>query len=295
MATRGVGFLDRLRGRRASPTQTIGTNGAAVFSGYVEHNEKAGEIANHDRRYQTYSNILANTSIVAAGVRYFLNLVSKAEWSFTPSEADTDGRYAELVEQMLTKDPTTPWHRIVRRAAMYRFYGFSVQEWTAVRREDGLLTFLDVEPRAQVTIDRWDVEPGGRVVGVLQRSPQTQQEIYLPIQKLMYIVDDTLNDSPEGLGLFRHLVAPAARLNRYEQLEGFGFETDLRGIPVGRAPFTELARLVEAGEITEQQRGQIEAPLRKFIESHIRDPKLGILLDSMTYETSDESARPSNG
>ena len=129
--------------------------------------------------------------------------------------------------------------------------------------------------------------------GVLQRSPQTQREIYLPREKLLYMVDDTLNDSPEGLGLFRHLVAPAKRLERYEQLEGFGFETDLRGIPIGRAPFGALADLVQRGEISNEQRVQIEAPLRKFIKSHIKDPKLGLLLDSVTYETSDEAARPS--
>ena len=119
---------------------------------------------------------------------------------------------------------------------MYRFYGFSIQEWTARRRDDGFLTFADIAPRSQRTIERWDVDEAGQVLGALQRSPQTQEEIYLPREKLLYIVDDTLNDSPEGLGLFRHLVAPSRRLKRYEQLEGFGFETDLRGIPIGRSP-----------------------------------------------------------
>ena len=133
----------------------------------------------------------------------------------------------------------------------------------------------------------------GRVLGALQRSPQTQEEIYLPREKLLYIVDDTLNDSPEGLGLFRHLAAPSRRLKRYEQLEGFGFETDLRGIPVGRVPFTLLAEMVSQGDITAEQRKSIEAPLREFIEKHIKTPALGLILDSMTYETRDESGRPS--
>ncbi len=293
MATPLDAFLSRFRPRRPKATETVGTPGVAIYGGYVEEREKSKDLGSHDARYRTYSDILANTSIVAAGTRYFLNLVAKAEWSFTPSENDSDGRFAELAESMLTDDPGTPWHRIVRRAAMYRFYGFSIQEWTARRRDDGLLTFADVAPRAQFTIERWDVEETGGVQGVLQRSPQTQREIYLPREKLLYMVDDTLNDSPEGLGLFRHLVAPAKRLERYEQLEGFGFETDLRGIPIGRAPFGALADLVQRGEISNEQRVRIEAPLRKFIKSHIKDPRLGLLLDSVTYETSDEAARPS--
>ena len=272
----------------------MGSPGVAIYSGYVEDREKSKDLASRDARYRTYSEIFANTSIVAAGTRYFLNLIAKAEWSFTPSDEDSDGKFAELAESMLTEDPETSWHRIVRRAGMYRFYGFSVQEWTARRREDGLLTFSDIAPRAQITIERWDVDNAGSVLGVLQRNPQDHREIYLPREKLFYMVDDTLNDSPEGLGIFRHLAAPAKRLERYEQLEGFGFEMDLRGIPIGRAPFSDLAKMVEKGTLSNAERIKIEAPLREFIEKHIKNPKLGLLLDSMTYETSDDAARPSN-
>ena len=294
MASLVDSFLSRLRPRRAVPTKTLGTHGVAIYGGYVAEGEKSKDLASHDARYRTYSEILADTSIVSAGVRYFLNLAAKANWSFTPSEADTDGAFATLAEAMLTKDPLTPWHRIVRRLSMYRLYGFSILEWTAGRRDDGLLTFADVEPRAQRTIERWDVDETGKVIGAVQRSPQTQEEIYLPREKIAYIVDDSLHDSPEGLGLFRHLVSPARRLQRYEQLEGFGFETDLRGIPIGKGPFAELANKVELGQISDEQRQAIERPMLDFITKHIKTPNIGLLLDSMTYETSDDAARPSN-
>ena len=128
----------------------------------------------------------------------------------------------------------------------------------------------------------------------IQESPQTRREIYLAREKLLYLVDDTLSDSPEGLGLFRHLVSPAKRLERYEQLEGFGFETDLRGIPVVRLPLTLLNQQTKEGELSESQRTQMIAPFQQFAENHIRNPKLGLLLDSMTYETKDQAERPSN-
>lgn len=287
-------FLSRFRRPGGGPTRTLGAPGTAIFGGFVQSNEKNPNLNVHGERYKTYSEILANASIVAAGTRYFLNLVAKAEWTLEASEADADSRFAELAEEMLMEDPATPWHRIVRRSAMYRFYGFSVQEWTARRRDDGLLTFKDVAPRAQLTIEKWDMDVEGGILGAIQRSPQTQQDLYLPRSKLLYLVDDTLSDSPEGLGLFRHLVEPAQRLFRYEQLEGFGFETDLRGIPIGRAPFTNLAKMVERGEISDAQRIAIEAPLVKFVENHIKTAKIGMLLDSITYEAKDEAGRASN-
>ena len=287
-------FVSRLRPARVKPTETLGVPGAVIYGGYIEERERNPNLASHEARYRAYADILTNTSIVAAGVRYFVNLVGGASWSFTPSEDDFDGYYADLAQAALTADPVTPWHRVIRRAAMYRFYGFSIQEWTAGRRADGLLTFADIAPRAQSTIERWDVDAAGLVLGAIQESPQTRREIYLPREKLLYLVDDTLNDSPEGLGLFRHLVSPARRLARYEQLEGVGFETDLRGIPVGRAPLSELARMVENKELTAAQMAQLEEPLRQFVRSHVRgNPELGLYLDSLTYQTSNEAQAPS--
>lgn len=279
--------------RRVGSTQTAGVRGVRIIGGFIDEEELNKELRGI-KRYKTFSNLLANVSIVAAGTRYFLNLIAKAQWKFEPSEDDKDGEFADRVEKMLTDDPLTPWHRVVRRSAMYRFYGFSVQEWTARRDDDGFLTFKDIAPRPQITIERWDVNEEGRVEGLVQTNPNTQEDVFLPRAKLVYLVDDTLSDSPEGLGIFRHLAQPGARLKRYEQLEGFGFETDLRGIPIARGPFTELAKMEEAGEISKEQREKIELPMRTFIEKHVKTPSLGLLLDSITYRDEGETASPSS-
>ena len=280
--------------RRASPTEVVGVPGVAIYAGFPVSEEISKDLADPEQRYRTYGNILANTPIVAAGVRYFLNTVGAAKWTWTPAEDDASGEYAERLQEMLTEDMATPWERVVRRAAMYRFFGFSVQEWTARRHEDGHYTLADIAPRPQKTIYRWDVDETGKVLGAIQRDPQTSVDLYLPRTKLLYVVDDSLNDGPEGLGLFRHLVAPAKRLERYEQLEGYGFESDLRGVPVGYAPFTELARMVKDQTLDQTDRERIEKPLREFISKHIVTPNRGLLLDSAVYTSEDETGRPIN-
>ena len=285
------GFFNRTP--KPKPTDTAGVPGTVIIGGYIQDDEKNAKLTGQEK-YRTYSNLLVNVAIVGTGVRYFLNLVSKANWQVEPADESTQAlEFAEKVENMMT-DMVTPWHRVVRRASMYRFYGFSIQEWTAKKNDDGSITFLDIAPRPQITIDRWDTEKDGTVIGVCQRSLTTFEEIYLPRSKLVYMVDDTLNDSPEGLGLFRHIVEPATRLVRYQQLEGFGFETDLRGIPVGRAPIAELDEQVRAGIIDVAKRTEILEPLTRFIKDHIKHPQLGLLLDSVTYESEDEASRPSN-
>lgn len=286
-------LLGGRRDQRVRPTQTLGHMGTAIFGGYVVENEKDRKLSDRER-YRTFSEILANCSIAAASVRYFLNLSAKASWTFEPADHPRGEELAELTEEALTQDPQTSWTRIVRRTAMYRFYGFSLQEWTARRRQDGMMTFLDVAPRAQITIERWDVNTDGSVNGVVQRNPQDQQETYLPRGKLVYAVDDTLNDSPQGLGLLRHVVEPARRLDRYEQLEGFGFETDLRGIPIGRAPYAELRRAVADGSLSEVDATAAVNAIETFLKKHIKNPELGLMLDSEVYATIDDAQRPSN-
>ena len=287
---------DTKQSRRLRSTETIGTIGVAIYSGYVDDREKSGELTRHNR-YTTYADILSNTSIAAAGIRYYANLCGGAEWTFQPSEMDADGMYAELAESILMLGGITNWTRVVRRAAMYRFYGFSVQEWTAVRRGDGWLGYSDIAPRAQSTIERWDA-PSGIVQGVYQRSPQDGKELYIPRDKVLYIVDDTLSDSPEGMGLFRHLVSPSKRLARYEQLEGEGFETDLRGIPIARVPISELReQLKMEGLSNEAINAEIEklaAPLKNAVSNHIRKHDTGFMLDSQTYRNEDASGSPSS-
>ncbi len=284
---------------KPAPTETLGTSGAIVSGGFLITGEKDHRLIG-TQKYTTYSDLLANISIVAAGVRYFLNLVAKAKWKVEPAldkddeTASSDEAKAKAKEvEKIFKETDTPWHRIVRRSAMYRFYGFSIQEWTAEAREDGVIGFKDVASRPQKTITQWDVDEFGKVHGMVQQNPLTFKDIYLPREKTVYIVDDSLNDDPEGLGLFRHIVESSKRLQRYEALEGFGYETDLRGIPIARAPLSALNQLVADGVITAAQRTVMEQPILNFLKNHIKNPELGMMLDSSPYRGLDEAGTPS--
>jgi len=282
-----------------APEKQQGEPGSRLYGGYPDEQEKNPALTGR-AKYKTFSNILANVSIVAAGTRYFLNILSEPAWKVEPARFGDDDeptpeseRIAKLIADIMA-DMETPWHKVIRRAAMYRFYGFSVQEWVAKRRPDGVTGYLDVEARPQITIEKWSEDDTGRVNGMIQRSPLSGEELDIQRGKTIYLVDDTLNDSPEGIGLFRHLVKPAAELDRLEQLEGFGFETDLRGMPIGRAPIAELEKQVKRKEITSQIKELILAPLRKMISNPIKSAKNGMLLDSLTYQTTDDKRNPSS-
>ena len=286
------------RFKRTVPATTEeGTTGAYETGGYLVTEEKNPALRGGEK-WRTYGNLLANVAIVAAGTRAFLNLLGKSAWTLIPAEMDSEAdatrakEAADLVDGVLN-DMRRPWSRVVRRSGMYRFYGFSIQEWTAKRRPDGTIGLLDVAPRPAATIERWKLDPAGNVEGLTQKHPKTQEEHFLPRGKVVHIVDDAISDSPEGVGLFRHLVASNQRMARYQLLEAYGFETDLKGIPIARIPYGVLAKRVKDGDLSEAERLAIVKPVEDFVAQHIKNPALGLGLDSAPYRDMGPNLTPS--
>lgn len=273
---------------RVTPMREMGTAGFRIYSGYVDHAERDAGLKG-DQRWRTFADIATNTSIVAAGVRLFLELVASVEWS-TEAAEDVAGadEAAEFVERAMD-DLATGWSRLIRRLCLYRFHGFVTHEWIAIRRGDGAINFRDIEVRPVETIERWDVDEFGAILGVWQESPQTLREHYIPRGKLVYLVDDTLTDNPEGLGLFRHLAEPAARLKRYLNLEKIGFERDFRGLPVGRAPLLELQQAVREGKLTAEESNVLVESLYKFVRMQMKAEDSSIVLDSAPYKAATDT------
>lgn len=286
----------------AAPTRTIGSNRTTTSDyGYVVERADAALNLVGTRRYETYQAMVRDVAIVAAGVRLFVNLVANAVWTVNPPE-DLEGadeataqEYADTAYAMLF-DMTSSWSTVVRKLAMFRFIGFAVMEWTAKRRDDGAIGLLDIEHRPQQTIIRWVRDEGGTVEAVVQRVPGGKEAL-LPRGKIVYAVDDTLSDNPEGVGLFRHLAAVADRLELFMGLEEIGFANDLRGIPIARAPLAELREeLNKYPEGTEEykaalaKRNAMVAPLHEFLDKHVRNSEQGVMLPSDTYESTGADA-----
>lgn len=279
---------------RTAPTQELGVGGSRIYGGYLQSGEKDADLRG-TTKYTTYSELLANVAIVAASARLFVSMVGGAEWKFEPAKdpetdepSDESIRLAKETEDLLTRKLGTPWHRVVRRLSMYRMYGFAIAEWVAQRLDDGRIGFKKVATRPQVTIERWFTDPHGEVQGVAQVDPQTGKEFVIPRAKMIYLVDNAMSDTPEGLGLFRHIVDSGRRLRRYFQLEGYGYESDMRGIPVGRAPLAELDGMVERKEMSKEKAQELLDGMASFLSDHVKNPALGLMIDSTPYRNSGE-------
>lgn len=285
-----AGFVSQISNARvpAKPYSEQGVAGYGVYGGYLSSPEKNPAL-NGPNRWVTAADLLSNVSIIAASVRYTLNLISRPRWKADPVSDKAEAKqYAEFVEEVINGIDTS-WSRIIRRSAVYRFHGFNLQEWVAVKRDDGKIGIASLDQRPAHTITKWDCDENGGILGVIQVSPQTGQEIYLPRSKLVYLVDDALTDRPDGLGWFRQLAEPAQRLRRYLKLETMGYERDLAGIPIGRAPLQRIEQLVLDGKLQRKDADSMIAALRNFVSMQAKEPSTGLLLDSEPFRAKTES------
>lgn len=269
--------------KRVKPFSEAGVTGATVVGGWLQDRERNPKLT-YLQRNTRYEEVMANIAVVGAGIRYFTSLAASVEWSVEPSETDTDGQYAEILERAMDSVDQS-WSDVVKHALMYRYLGFSVSELVALKDGDGTILLKSIEHRPQRTIKQFDVDEYGTVLGFGQQSPTSGQTFYIPRAKTLYLVDSLIDDSPAGMGILRHVFESCERLKAYLQTESFGFSKDLRGIPVGRIPYSELNKAVSNGEITQDQANIAIQAMEKLVRSSRKLPDTGIILDSKTYES----------
>ena len=293
-----------------------GTGGTISIGGYLLSSELNAKLSSVTSRTKLYDELSLNVAIVATGLRYFSSLISGINWSVTPAKdikkkgdpkkgegdevktsSDKAKEYADLISQNLNK-LNVPWYRVVRTCSQFKWVGFSVQECIAERMDDlapGYIGIGRVENRPQATMERWILEPqSNEVLAWEQRDPNGVETFELDRDRCIYMVDDTLTNSPDGVGMLRHVVELCDQLRRLEQLELWAYETDLRGVPIARAPTAVLDMMVQRGTMTRADADLKLEGIKNFVSNHFRSPNLGLLLDSGAYTGQDATKTPSS-
>jgi hypothetical protein len=289
-----LGFSGAIDKKPVAPLREMGVSNVQVFGGFLATAERARQLQGQEK-FRTYNDIVSNCSIVAASIRFYSNVLTNSEWKVNaPDDSAAAQQYADFVEDVMYGMESS-WDRIIRRAAGFKFSGCSVNEWTARRTENGQIVYRNIEARAPGTITQWDLDEQGNVQGFVQRDPNTQEEVYLPRAKTIYLVDDMLSDQPDGLGLLRHCAEPAERLKAYQILEQRGYERDLRGIPIGHAPYAELADW--AGDDPERlaRAQQHTSAIENFVSMQVKGESTGVVLDSRTYTSQSDTGNSVTG
>lgn len=293
----------------AKAKQAEGWDGVSALGGYVQLGE-ADRSLTGTQRWKTAADMYRRPP-VAIWARLRAALFSGVKWTATPNEAggkDAD-RGVEILEQGLlnarlgTGASMKPWSAVAARSInAAAALGHSVHATAVGRRKDGLVVFTDIAARPAHTIDRWlraRVDDETTPFVAVEQCTSTGRRIPIALDEALYFVNDngTNSDSPLGVGMLFLIAERVRRLSVYEPLEGTELASSMGGIPITRAPLSEMtARLKKdlgkdpnaatkiAAAIAEKTRA-----LRDFVAKRLKDPsKLAWFeLDSVTYQGSD--------
>lgn len=283
------------------PTKPSGSDGVASYGGFLVSGERDPRLVGTSK-WITYDNATLNIAIVASAINVWTQLGGSAKWSVKPNKRggkDAE-RAADIVrEGLLEAQMSTPWRQVVRRQMMKKFRGFALHEVVIRRRSDDVVIVADLLDRPAWTVHRWnkpDDQSGWLGLEQLTRFGDTK---YVERERLFYSVENTLGSSPEGVGLLRQIAEPARVLELYQRWEGIGLQTDLRGIPIARAPFGALRNQIDPNKVMNEVevRAAIASAVKfmtDFLENHNKRSDQGICLDSETYRSLDAADSPSS-
>lgn len=289
-----AGFWKSLFNRSSpKPSSLEGSDGVIAHGGWIASDERSPDLDSPRARFTTFGTAINDSTVIASAAHYMVDLVASARWTITENqEAGADGvKAAKIVTDGVIEAKTQqPWETTIGQAAMSPLMGFSLHEWCQRRRKDGMIVLGDIQSIPQWTIARWD--KGDNDVSPLRGVEQWVPGLltgpkWLSRRKLLYVRDQKITNKPDGLGLLRHVIKKWKVLERYELLEAFGFEGDLRGIPFGKAPYTAIKEYAVTNKKDAQWVKDQTSALRTFIESHIKNPGLGLILDSEVFRTKD--------
>lgn len=182
-------------------------------------------------------------AVLGAGLSTLRLLMQRAPLRVKP--ASDDGRalaVATFLEECLD-DMRRTWAAWSREADSFLTFGWSLSEVVLKKRDgvgsaysDGRWGLADLAPRAQETLQTWDVTPQGDVLAFNQASPTTGKTVRIPLERCIHLAYDARKGNPEGRSLLRSAYVDWYHGKRVLQFEGIGVERDLCGVPVMRAP-----------------------------------------------------------
>jgi hypothetical protein len=295
-----VGWFSSTPPAEPAPTKPEGSDGVSSFGGlYFGGGQERHPALAGAQKWTTYDNAVATHLTVAAMARVWGALLAGTKWCV--EESPRGGRRAvqatDLVrEGLIDARMDLPWGQVVAKAGFgAKFRGFAIFEQVLRRRSDGRLVTARLDHRPQHTIARWDKPDEHSPWRGAWQETSGGGAFYLHRERLLYVVDSLLGDTPDGVGVLRHLVEPVERYRRFDQLEGWGFEFSLHGIPVARVPIASLVEQAAQDLGCDRRDKRVESYVRARIQSvldfasnHARNPELALTLDSAPYLGTDE-------
>jgi hypothetical protein len=258
----------------------LGVAGTSTRNGTLKADELQPELRGK-RAIRAYRQMRDNDATIGAALYAVEQMLRDVPIKVVPSDdSDTAKVEAEFVESVL-EDMDHSLDDHISEALSFLTFGFAAFEVVYKRRigpyekspkkcskfTDGRIGIRKIAPRAQWTINRFDVDQqSGDLYGFHQDVSSGFGTNYIPMRKAILYRTTTINGDPSGRSILRNAYAAYERLNAIQQYEAIGIERELAGIPHAEVPAEYLS--ADATEAQQAVLNQMKEILRdlKFNE-----------------------------
>ncbi len=226
----------------------VGLGGFKQYGGYVF--DDLDQRLNGVQGRRVYREMKDNDATVGAFLYACTSLIRAVDWHVDPAENDHDHQYAEWFKDTLFNMPEMTWDDTIGEIVEALAFGFSLLEIVGGKKPDGTIGLRKLAPRAQESIDRWEMDQTGNVItGVWQLPPNGGGLLFIPLSKLLHFTTCYAKGNPEGRSVLRNAYKSYYFVDKIENIEAIGIERDLAGLPVMYAPTDVLADPAKKSEL----------------------------------------------
>jgi hypothetical protein len=258
----------------------LGVAGTSTRNGTLKADDLQPELRGK-RAIRKYREMRDNDATIGAALYAVEQMLRDVPIKIVPSDDSEQAKAeAEFVESVL-EDMDHSLDDHISEALSFLTFGFSAFEVVYKRRigpyernpkkcskfTDGRIGIRKIAPRAQWTINRFDVDQqSGDLYGFYQDVSSGFGTNYIPMRKAILYRTTTINGDPSGRSILRNAYAAYERLNAIQQYEAIGIERELAGIPHAEVPAEYLS--ADATEAQQAVLNQMKEILRdlKFNE-----------------------------
>ncbi len=271
-----------------------GSTGVISYAGYIQTGDPSDLTGR--QKWIEYGKAWAHPPVAIWSILRSA-LLSGMKWSLTenPAGGDAAQRGVDIVQQgLLDARLSRPWPQIVAKALLADANGFSLHAAALGRRADGLVVYTDISHRPPHTIEKWLRATEGDETTpfvAVEQLTASGKRFDVPLDECLYLVNDTLTDSPEGVGFLRLIAERLRRISKYERLEGSELFSSMGGTPIARAPLEEIATHAarEPGATNESITAALAAAtsaIETSVSERIKTPEAQqyLKLDSATFK-----------
>lgn len=225
----------------------LGSTGLAQFGGIID--EEWHPKLRGDYGPKVYREMSDNSSTLGAALLAIESLLRQVEYRVEPATEMPEAEdWARFVEECLL-DTESTFDDFIAEVLSELVYGWSYfetvyklrkgltgVETTHSKYDDGKIGWRDMALRSQDSLDRWEIDDRGKILGMHQWDIYSGQRAYIPVEKAIHFRTRKTKNNPQGRSLLRNAAMDYWYYKRICKVEAIGIERDMAGLPVMEVP-----------------------------------------------------------